>query len=189
MLIDWNPRYLYRKLFTDHAAMERFLSEVCNSEWNNQQDRGRSWAEAVEMLSARHPHQSELIQAYHLRWEEMLGGPIHGTVEILKDLDAARHDLHALTNWSAETFHIARARYAFLGSFRQIVVSGEERVMKPDPEIFHRLVKRVGRPAAECVFIDDNPENVEAAGRLGFDAIRFTAPSQLRQDLRARGLV
>lgn len=188
VLIDWDPRYLYRKLFSDHGEMERFLREICTTEWNNQQDRGRSWAEAVEILAAQHPEHREMISAYHLRWEEMLGGPLHGTVEILAGLKERGHELHALTNWSAETFPIARQRYEFLGWFRNIVVSGEERVMKPDPEIFHRLVRRVGRPAGQCLFIDDNGANIDVARRLGVDAIRFTGPEALREQLALRGL-
>lgn len=189
VLVDWNPRYLYRKLFDDSAAMEKFLAEVCSSEWNNQQDRGRTWAEAVDLLAAQFPQHRDLIEAYHHRWEEMLGGAVHGTVEILQELRSDGHELFALTNWSAETFPIARQRFEFLNWFQHIVVSGEERVMKPEPEIFERLLHRVGRPAEECLFIDDHGKNIEAATNLGFDTIRFENPDQLRDELRGRALL
>jgi 2-haloacid dehalogenase len=189
VLIDWDPRHLYRKLFDDAEAMEQFLAEICHASWNAEQDRGRSWADAVAELAARHPEHRALIEAYHLRWEEMLGGPIEGTVAILAELKAAGRPLHALTNWSHETFPIARARYSFLAWFTSILVSGEERVMKPDVAIFELLLQRLGAPAEACLFIDDSAKNIEAASALGFDAIRFTGPDALRRDLAARGLL
>ncbi len=189
VLIDWDPRHLYRKLFDDAEAMERFLAEICHANWNAQQDRGRTWSDAVAELVARHPEQQALIEAYHLRWEEMLGGPIEGTVQILAELRAAGRPLHALTNWSHETFPIARARYPFLGWFASILVSGEERVMKPETAIFQLLLERLGAPAEACLFIDDSAKNIEAAQALGFDAIRFTDPAALRTALAARRLL
>ena len=189
VLIDWNPRYLYRQLIEDEAAMELFLTEVCHSAWNEEQDRGRSFAAAIEEAAGRHPGQRALIEAYHHRWEEMLAGPIAGSVEVLEELKAAGHELHALTNWSAEKFPVARARYAFLTWFATILVSGEHGLIKPDPRIFELLLERIGRPAQACIYIDDNAKNATAAATLGFDAIHFQSPEQLRDDLARRGLL
>lgn len=188
VLIDWNPRHLYRKMFDDEARMETFLSEVCTPAWNVEQDRGRTWDEAVDMLSARHPEHRDLIQAYRDRWDEMLAGPIDGTVTILNRLKDAGYELHALTNWSAETFPLARERYDFLDSFETILVSGEEGMIKPDAEIFQLLLTRIDRSANGCLFIDDSAKNTEAAAKLGFDAIRFQEPDRLQQELAARGI-
>jgi 2-haloacid dehalogenase len=186
VLIDWNPRHLYRKLFDDQAEMEAFLSEICTPEWNAEQDAGRLWTDAVAVLSAAFPDHQPLIRAYQDRWEEMLAGPIHGTVAILERLKNEGYELHALTNWSAETFPIARRRYAFLTLFDSILVSGEERMKKPDARIFHLLLERIAHPAERCIFIDDSARNIEAAAGLGFDAILFEGPAKLESDLAAR---
>ncbi|MEZ5933743.1 MAG: HAD family phosphatase [Alphaproteobacteria bacterium] len=188
VLIDWNPRHLYRKLFEDEAAMEAFLRDVCTPAWNAEQDRGRTWREAVELLVAEHPQHRDLIQAYRERWHEMLNGPIDGSVAILERLDEGGYELHALTNWSAETFPFARERYAFLERFRTILVSGEERLMKPDPAIFELMLARIGHAAERCLLIDDSAKNVEAASRLGFDVIHFSSPAQLEAELAGRGI-
>jgi 2-haloacid dehalogenase len=189
VLIDWNPRHLYRKLFDDEVAMERFLEEVCHGAWNLEQDRGRSFADAIEEAALRYPYQRSMIEAYHTRWDEMLAGPIEGSVAILEELAAAGCELHALTNWSAETFPIARPRFAFLDRFETILVSGDERLVKPDARIFQLLLERIAHPAQRCIYIDDSPPNVAAAAALGFDAIPFTSPSALRAALAGRGLL
>ncbi len=189
VLIDWDPRYLYRKLFDDEPAMDRFLAEVTTNEWNAQQDAGRRWEDAVALLSAQHPRQAGLISAYWERWEEMLAGPIPGSVEILAELHDTGTELHALTNWSSQTFPIARERYDFLDWFGQIVVSGEERVSKPDPRIYEILLERIDRSASDCVYIDDAPRNVATAADLGFTAIHFANPDQLRRDLGKLGVL
>ncbi|MGI9489690.1 MAG: HAD family hydrolase [Geminicoccaceae bacterium] len=188
VLIDWNPRHLYRKLFDDERAMETFLREICTPAWNAEQDRGRTWDEAVETLVNEHPEHRDLITAYRDRWVEMLMGPIQGTVDILERLDGEGHELHALTNWSAETFPIARERYGFLERFRTILVSGDERLTKPDPAIFELMLERIGHPAGHCLFIDDSLKNIEAAAALGFDAIHFSGPGQLLAELGERAL-
>ncbi len=189
VLIDWNPRHLYRALFDDETAMEAFLRDVCSPAWNAEQDRGRSWADAVASLAAEHPAQRAMIQAYSDRWEEMLAGPIQGTVDLLEWLKRDGYELHALTNWSAETFPIARERYAFLDHFESIVVSGEEKLIKPDPAIFKLLLTRINHQAADCLFIDDSAKNVDAASKLGFDTILFEGPASLRQALVSRSLL
>lgn len=189
VLIDWDPRYLYRKLLADEAAVEEFLATVCTPEWNAEQDRGRPFAEGVAELVERYPAHAAAITAYHERWPEMLGGDIGGTVELLAELRAAGVPLYALTNWSAETFGIARERFQFLDWFDGVLVSGEERMIKPDPAIFRLLLDRFGLDPQATFYVDDSPANVAAASELGFDAVRFTGPEQLRGDLEARGLL
>jgi 2-haloacid dehalogenase len=190
VLIDWDPRHLYRKLFPgDEAGMERFLAEVCTSEWNLQQDAGRSWAEATALLKAEHPAEAAMIDAFRQRWPEMLAGPIEGSVAILQELKAAGTPLYALTNWSDETFPVALERFAFLGWFRGIVVSGRERLIKPDPLVFRVLLDRYSLRAESIVYVDDNPGNAAAASALGMHGIRFTKAASLRHELTALGLL
>jgi 2-haloacid dehalogenase len=190
VLIDWNPRHLYRKMFDgDEEGMERFLSEICTSEWNARQDGGRSFAEATEELIARHPEQAELVRAFFDRWPEMIGGAINETVEILAELKGAGREIYALSNWSAETFPHARARFQFLDWFDFTVISGEIGLVKPNREVFDFLLEKTGRRAEECVFIDDSPANTTAARDLGFDAIHFSSPRQLRGELTNRGIL
>ena len=189
VLIDWDPRYLYRKLLHDEAAVEEFLATVCTPEWNAELDRGRPFAEGVAELVERHPEHAAAIAAYHERWPEMVAGDIPGTVEVLAELRAAGVPLYALTNWSAETFAITRGRFEFLEWFDGLLVSGEERVTKPDPAIFQLLLDRFGLDPTATVFVDDSEANVAAARRLGFDAIRFTGHEELRRELVARRLL
>jgi 2-haloacid dehalogenase len=190
VLIDWDPRYLYRSLFDgDEDAMETFLAEVTTPEWNQQQDAGRPWAEAIEALSLEHPQRRELISAFWHRWTETLGEAIEPTVEILGDLQRAGVRLFALSNWSAETFPLARPRYAFLEWFEGIVISGEVRLVKPDAGIFRHLLERYGLDAASTVFIDDSEANVQAARELGMTGIHFKDAQRLRQELVALGLL
>jgi 2-haloacid dehalogenase len=190
VLIDWDPRHLYRKLFPgDEAGMERFLAEVCTSEWNLQQDAGRSWAEATALLKAEHPGQAAMIDAFHQRWPEMMAGEMAGTVAILCELKEAGTPLYALTNWSHETFPLARERFEFLSWFDGIVVSGQEKLVKPDPQIYRVLVERHGLRPEEIVYIDDNPRNAAAATALGMHGIHFTGPAALRRELTALGLL
>jgi 2-haloacid dehalogenase len=189
VLIDWDPRHLYRKLISDEAERERFLTEVCSPQWNLEQDRGRSWAEACALLHAQHPGQTELIDAFHLRWREMLGGPIDGSVQILNELKESDVRLFGLTNWSHETFPIAVELYDFLAWFEAIVVSGQERLVKPDPRLFRLLLDRHALDPATLVYIDDNPRNAAVATELGMHGIYFTTPTALRQELTALGLL
>ena len=190
VLIDWNPRYLYRKLFDgDDEAMERFLAEVTSPAWNAEQDAGRTWREAVDMLAASHPDRRDLIAAYDERWEETLGGAIEGTVDILAELREAGVRLAALSNWSAEKFPVARPRYPFLEWFETIVISGEVGVSKPDPRIFRHLLDVTGLAAEACVFVDDSVPNVQAAAALGMTAIHFMDPWSLRADLDGLALL
>jgi len=188
VLIDWNPRYHFRDVFKgDEAAMERFLGTVCTSEWNQRQDAGRTIAEAEAELIGRHPDQAALIRGYYGGFDRMMKGAVAGTVAILEELHATGVPLYALTNWSAETFPIGRRRFEFLERFRGIVVSGEEKMMKPDPRIYRLLLSRFGLAAGDCVFIDDAPYNVEGARSVGLHALHFTTPANLRTDLAVLG--
>ena len=189
VLVDWDPRHLYRQLFDDPDEMESFLAEVTTAEWNSHQDAGRPWSEAVELLVAEHPQRRELIEAFHRRWPEMLAGEIPGTVDVLADLRAAGVRLIALSNWSAETFPVARERFDFLAWFEGIVISGDVGVNKPDPRIFDHLTEEFGIEPAAAVFIDDSSANVDAAKALGFRAIRFTDAAALRRELTRLGLL
>jgi 2-haloacid dehalogenase len=190
VLLDWNPRHLYRKLFAgDEAAMEHFLGHVCTPHWNERQDEGRGFAEAEDELIRAHPAKAELIRAWRLRFPEMIPGAIAGTVEILECLDARGVPLYALSNWSRETFPSQRARFSFFDRFQGIVVSGEEGVIKPDPRIFELLFRRYGIAAREAVFIDDNLANANAAAALGVHGIHFRSPGALADELAALGLL
>ncbi len=183
VLIDWNPRYLYRQLFDDETEMEAFLSIVCTPEWNVAQDGGRTVAEAVAEATSRHPEKAALIEAYYDRFDEMMAGPIDGTLDILARLRQQQTPCYALTNWSAETFPLARNRFDFLGWFKGVVVSGEEKLKKPDPAIYRLLLERFALEPQDTVFVDDSPRNVQAAAELGLHAIHFTSPSALNDEL------
>lgn len=189
VLIDWDPRHLYRQLFDDSDEMESFLAEVTTAEWNAYQDAGRPWAEAIEVLVAEYPERRELIEAFHRRWPEMLAGEIPGTVDVLAELRAAGVRLVALSNWSSEMFPVALERFDFLAWFEGIVISGDVRVNKPDRRIFEHLVERFGIDPEEAVFIDDSAANVDAASELGFHAIRFSDAAALRRALVRLGLL
>lgn len=183
VLIGWDPRRLYRQLIADEAQMEWFLREVCNSEWNEQQDAGRPWAEATALLRERFPEHAELIDAYHLRWEETLVGALEESVALLAALRDRGVRLLALTNWSQETFPIARQRFAFLQWFEGIVVSGEEKLIKPDPRIYQRLLERYAVDPARALYIDDSARNVAAAEALGMQGWWFRDAEGLRRRL------
>ncbi len=189
VLLDWNPRHLYRKIFDDESAMETFLATVCTPAWNVQMDAGKTFDEGVAELVALHPEHESLIRAYHERWQEMIPRAVEGTVALLTELRARHPAIYAITNFSAEKFALEQARWPFLTWFDGIVVSAHERVIKPDPEIYRRLLDRYGLEAGGCLFIDDSPANVEAARAVGMQAVPFTSPDALRADLQAGGLL
>lgn len=190
VLIDWNPRYLYRKRFGgDEAAMEHFLTHVCSPEWNVRQDAGRTFAEACELLCRSHPQLREHIEAWLPGFDDMMSGAIEGSVEILAELRARGVPLYALTNWSDETFPYALKRFEFLGWFKDIVVSGKLKLIKPDPAIFWHLMTTHDLRPERTIFIDDAPHNVEGAAAVGLHALRFTSPDALLRDLVALGLL
>jgi 2-haloacid dehalogenase len=190
VLIDWNPRYVYRPLFDgDEAAMEHFLTQVCSHDWNLMQDAGRPFAEGVAELAARFPEHAQLIAAYDTRWEDMVAGTIDGTVAILRELEAGGTPLYCLTNFSTEKFPLCLGRFDFFGAFDGIVVSGEIGMVKPDRAIYDHLVETYDLTPAQCLFIDDNRANVAGARAAGWQAVRFVSPDQLRRELAARGLL
>lgn len=189
VLIDWNPRYLYKKVFSTEAEMEWFLANVCTPQWNTQQDAGRPFAEGIELLKAKYPEYTFAIEFYRSRWEEMLGGVIEGSVEILRDLKMRGYHVYALSNWSMETFSLVKEKYGFLQAFDGMVISGEERLVKPDPEIYKRLLEKYSLKASNCVFIDDNAANISKAADLGFETILFTDSDALHRTLSSRSIL
>lgn len=189
VLIDWNPEYVFRHLIPDASRRRFFFENVCTHEWNIEQDAGRSLREATEILVDEWPEWESEIRAFYGRWEEMLGGPIQPTVDLLSELKSQnQHRLLALTNWSAETFPVALERYDFLHWFEGILVSGEEKTRKPFHDIYRLLLERYQAPAAQSLFIDDNAANVEAAREVGMHAVQFLNTAQLREDLERLGV-
>lgn len=189
VLIDWNPRHLYSKLLPDDAAIEAYLKEIGFDEWNLALDAGGRWGPATKELSERFPHRRELIEAAHLRWHEMLPGAIDGTVVILEKLAEKNVPLYAITNYSSEKWAETLARFPFFRHFRDIVVSGDEGIVKPDPALFRLFLDRNGLSTGSCLYIDDKPENVEAAQAVGIHAIVFEDPEKLEDDLTRLGIL
>jgi 2-haloacid dehalogenase len=190
VLIGWDPRNLYRRFFPNQPqAMEDFLAEINFMEWNAQQDKGRPFAEGVEILSGQFPQHAHLIRAFHEHWKESIVGEISGTVEILKTLKQKNYPLYGLSNWSEETFPIVRDEFPFLSLFDGVILSGAVKLIKPDRAIFDLTLKMVGKTAQECLFIDDSQANIAAAKEIGFDTIRFTSPEQLKAELQERKIL
>jgi 2-haloacid dehalogenase len=187
VLVSWDPRNLYSKVFDDPARMEWFLAEVCHNDWNLEQDRGRLFAEAVAERTAAFPHLEAEIRAYDERWPEMISGPIEGSVKLLEALRGRGDRVYAITNFSHEKFAVAQDLFPFLRGFDGIVVSGDERVIKPDPAIYRLLLDRYALAAQDCVFVDDSRANVEGALAVGMQAIHFTSPEAMIRDLQAMG--
>ena len=190
VLVDWDPRYLYRKLFAgDAAAMEHFLANVCTHSWNEQQDAGRPFAEACALLKKAHPDKAQLIDAWIDRHDEMFSGAIPGSVEILAELRERGVPVYALTNWSAETFPAARARFQFFEWFRGILVSADVKLLKPDARIYQAFLQKFAIDPAHAIYIDDRRNNVDAAIALGMHGIVFTGAPALRAELTRLGLL
>jgi 2-haloacid dehalogenase len=184
VLIDWNPHYLYHSVFDNEEEMKYFLANVATSDWNEEQDAGRSLKEGTELLVQQFPEHEANILAFYGRWHEMLGDPFWDTIEIFKQLkETGKYKIYALTNWSAETFPIALERYEFLNWFDGIVVSGAEKMRKPTPEFYQILLDRYDVKAEEALFIDDNKRNVLAAEKMGIKSIHFTSAEQLKKEL------
>lgn len=184
VLVDWNPRYLYKKIFDSEDEMEAFLASVCTTDWNALGDKGHDFITSTKSLSLQFPEYTNQIMAYYSRWEEMLGGPIEGTVDILNALSDTNYRLLGLTNWSHQTFPIAQERYDFLNIFEGIVVSGIEKMIKPYPEIYQLIIDRYSLDPSSCLFIDDAPKNIEAAAKFGIRGIVFQDPKQLKIELQ-----
>jgi 2-haloacid dehalogenase len=188
VLLEWDPRHVYREVFDDEAEMEHFLAKVCSREWHEENDRGVRYADSCAALAARFPEYASEIYLWGERTEEMIVGTIDGTVEILAELQAAGVPCYGLTNMEAETYPRRYERYEFLRSLDGSVVSGQEGVIKPDPEIFRRLFERFALVPEETVFVDDVERNIAAARALGMETVLFTSPAQLRAELAALGL-
>ena len=183
VLINHDPRRLYRKLLADEDAVTTFLTDICDDAWNQKQDAGRSLADGTAERLALFPAHSDLINAYYGRWEEMLDGPIHGTVDIFKSLLDADKPVYGLSNFSSETFQTARQHFPFLDWFTGLVVSGDEGLIKPDAQIYELLMSRFGLSAHDLIFIDDRENNIAAANALGIHGVLFETPDLLQADL------
>lgn len=184
VLIDWNPHYMYRSVFDNEEEMKNFLATITTSDWNEEQDAGRSLQEGTDLLVKQFPEHEANIRLFYARWYEMLGEAFWDTVEIFKELkETGKYKIYALTNWSAETFPVAFERYEFLKWFDGIVVSGAEKMRKPTPEFYQILLDRYHVRAEEALFIDDNKRNVLAAEKLGIKSIHFTSAEALKEEL------
>lgn len=188
VLISFNPRWLYRKLLPDEAAIDRFFAETAFDAWNAQMDSGLSFAEGIAAQSARFPHYRPLFEAFFERWHEVIGGAIPESLAVFQALRQAGIRTYALSNFSAETYPLATRRFPFLLDFDGSVISGHERISKPDPAIYELLCNRYSIAPERAVFIDDKRENVEAARRHGMQGVHFTDPLALGPALRALGL-
>jgi 2-haloacid dehalogenase len=188
VLIDWNPRYMYRDEFEESSEMEHFLSNVCTDDWNLQQDNGRSLAEGTRILQDRFPEHALKIRLYYDQWEKMIKGDIPQNVILLRRLKE-KYKLYGLTNWSAETFQIVFKRYSFFNLFDGIVISGEEKLIKPDKRIFELILERYHLEAKNALFIDDNLNNIQAAKEIGFTTVHVQEKTDLKTELHALGLL
>ena len=184
VLIDWNPLYIYRNYFDSDEKLNYFFENICTSDWNEEQDAGRSIVEATQELIKKFPGWEQPIRDYYGRWTEMLKAPMPQTVELLRQLkESGKYKLYALTNWQAGLFDIALVRYDFLHWFDGRVVSGEEKTRKPFPEFYQRLLDRYNVRPEEALFIDDSLRNIKAAEELGIKSIHFLSPAQLQEQL------
>ena len=188
VLIDWNPVYLYSKIFENKSEMNYFLENICTLEWHVQQDKGRLLSEATETLQEKHPEYKELIGDYYGRWEEMFGKVFEESVRLIETLKP-KYPLYGLTNWSAETFPITYNRFDFFKCFDGIVVSGDEKLIKPNPKLYQIILDRYNLKAEESLFIDDNIQNIESAQKIGFQTIHFTKDTDLEKEMKAIGVL
>ena len=190
VLLDWDPRHLYRKLFSGNdEAMEYFLTHICSPAWNHRMDLGYSFAQAVAELAEEYPEYTDLIYAYHARWEEMVIGAIDGTVKLLEALHRKEYPLTALSNWSHDSFPFMKRRFSFLEWFDTIVISGEAKLAKPDPQMFTFFLDQIDQKAEDCLFIDDSEPNIVAAQQLGFRTIHYHSAEALEDELDRFGLL
>ena len=188
VLIRWDPLLVYREMIPDDEKRAWFMQNVCTAAWNLEQDRGRSWEEAVALLVASHPEWESQIRAYDERWHEAVPGVIEDSVAVLAELKARGEKVYAITNFSREKWAECLIRFPFLQSFDGVVVSAHERVIKPDPEIYQILFQRYGLVAGDCIFIDDSAKNIDTARKVGMKAVHFVEPIDLRLELRKLGV-
>lgn len=190
VVMDWNPRYFFKDYFNDDERMEYFLKYIARDEWNAEQDRGRSLSEGTEIQVQKFPEWEKELRAYYDNWTRMLRADIPDNVEVLRKLQHSDYELFGLTNWSAETFPYALENYDFFDIFEgKIVVSGTEKLIKPDPKIWHVLLERYNLKSEESVFIDDNPKNIEVAKSLGFATVHIIEEISLEEELKSLGLI
>jgi 2-haloacid dehalogenase len=187
VLIDWNPRHVYRRLFADQAQMERFLAEICTADWHRQHDLGVDTWESCQLLAAQHPGYHDMIMAWAEHRDEMAAGQFDVTVELLSELKSAGKGCYALSNMEPDTFMLRRERFPFMKQFDGYVISGIERVAKPDRQIFEILLDRFGLHPGTTFFVDDSQQNVDVARALGINAMHYRSAARLRQELRALG--
>ena len=190
VLINWEPKLLYNKIFDSEEKTNHFIENICTLAWNEEQDAGRTLKQGTDILIAEYPEHQQEIKAYYDRWEEMLNGAIEGSVEIFRQLKASgKYKIYALTNWSSELFPIALRNFEFLNWFEGIVVSGDEGIRKPEAAFFQILFDRYQVKPENAVFIDDNLRNIEAARKLGIQSIRFTSAEKLEKELSDSGIL
>lgn len=189
VLMDWNPRYFFKNHFQDDEKMEYFLKHIAADSWNAEQDRGRTLKEGTEIQVRKHPEWEQELRAYYDNWTTMLKSDIPQNVAVLRKLGNTGYELFGLTNWSHETFPYTLKNYDFFKLFEgKIVVSGEEKLIKPDPEIWRVLLNRYSLKAEESVFIDDNAKNIEVARSLGFKTIHVLPDTDLEKELNNLGV-
>lgn len=190
VLLDWNPMYVYQDYFESEEKRKFFFENICTSDWNEEQDAGRSIVEATQLLVAEYPEWEKPIRDFYGRWTEMLRQPIHETVALLRELkDSGKYRTFALTNWQADLFNIALVRYDFLHWFDGRVVSGEEKTRKPFLPIYETLINRFAIDPSQAVYVDDNERNLYPAKELGFTTIHFRSPEQFRKELKLLGVL
>jgi len=189
VLLKWDPHKLYRRFLDQPQQIDQFMTEVNFSSWNAEQDRGRPFETGIAELSGKYPQYAHLIRAYYDHFEDTIVGPIPGTVDILHELKQAGYLLYGLSNWSAETYPRIRHQYDFFNLFDKIILSGEVKLIKPDPAIFNLTLQTIKRTASECLLIDDSEANIISAKKLGFAVIHFKSPEQLRIELRQLNLL
>lgn len=190
VLVDWSPMHVYRDYFDSEEQRNYFFENICTADWNEEQDEGRSIVEATQELVKKFPDWEQPIRDFYGRWTEMLKGPIHGTVEIFRELkETGRYKIYALTNWQAGLFDIALVRYNFMHWFDGRVVSGEEKTRKPFPEFYQRLLDRYNVNPGEALFIDDSLRNIKAAEGIGIKSIHFEGPEHLKKKLKEMNIL
>lgn len=189
VLVDWNPRYLYKDLFGSEGEMEYFLENICSSAWNEQQDAGRPLDVATQELQQKYPEHQALIQRYYDDWEVMLKDEIPENTRLIKPLKSRNFKLYGLSNWSGETFPIAYDRFDFFKELDGMIISGNEKMMKPQKEIYFLLMDRFNLKAEESVFIDDNAKNIEVAKELDFQTIHFNGSVNLEKELQKMNII
>lgn len=188
VLVEWHPERIFGEYFGDEAKAWWFLRHVADNDWRLRIDAGESYHNCVNELQARHPDYAEAIALYHDRWFDMLTGEMPGMKEVIEQLKASGYGIYGLTNWSMETFPIAREHFPILQLIDRYVVSGAEGYVKPDARLFQILLDRYNLKAEECTFIDDNPDNVAAACRMGMRGIVFTNAESLRNTLKVTSI-